>query len=145
MSQRTFRVTSGGRIVHETIDEEVIIIDLESGAYYSLTQSGTELWSRLVDGATATQLTELLSAHYQADAAAIAAAVDAFLTQLVAEHIVETSTEPLAERGAAVPASATKRPFAPPQLSKYTNMSDLLLLDPIHDVDEHGWPHKKLD
>jgi hypothetical protein len=25
-------------------------------------------------------------------------------------------------------------------LQKYTDMADLLLLDPIHEVDEQGWP-----
>jgi hypothetical protein len=27
-----------------------------------------------------------------------------------------------------------------PKLEKYTDMEDLLLLDPIHDVQEVGWP-----
>jgi hypothetical protein len=31
-----------------------------------------------------------------------------------------------------------------PLLRKYTDMRDLLLLDPIHDVDEQGWPVRKL-
>jgi len=34
--------------------------------------------------------------------------------------------------------------FAPPVLEVYTDMQDLLLLDPIHDVDETvGWPSPK--
>ncbi len=33
--------------------------------------------------------------------------------------------------------------FEPPKLAKYTNMSDLLMLDPVHDVDEQGWPNRK--
>jgi hypothetical protein len=28
-----------------------------------------------------------------------------------------------------------------PVLNKYTDMQDLLLLDPIHEVDERGWPN----
>ncbi len=31
-------------------------------------------------------------------------------------------------------------PYAPPALETYTDMQELLLLDPIHDVDETGWP-----
>ena len=30
--------------------------------------------------------------------------------------------------------------FVAPQLHKYTDMQELLLLDPIHDVDQEGWP-----
>ena len=35
--------------------------------------------------------------------------------------------------------------FEAPILQKYTDMQDLLLLDPIHEVDEAGWPHANLD
>jgi hypothetical protein len=31
--------------------------------------------------------------------------------------------------------------FEKPGLQKYSDMQDLLLLDPIHEVDEMGWPH----
>jgi hypothetical protein len=38
-----------------------------------------------------------------------------------------------------------KPPFEMPKLSKYTDMEDLLALDPIHEVDEMGWPNAKLE
>jgi hypothetical protein len=33
--------------------------------------------------------------------------------------------------------------FQPPTLRKYTDMQDLLLIDPIHEVDDLGWPGVK--
>ena len=33
-----------------------------------------------------------------------------------------------------------KIPFEEPKLEKYSDMEDLLLLDPIHDVEDEGWP-----
>jgi hypothetical protein len=30
-------------------------------------------------------------------------------------------------------------------LNKYTDMQDLLLLDPIHEVDAAGWPSTKVE
>jgi hypothetical protein len=33
--------------------------------------------------------------------------------------------------------------FHTPTLAKFTDMQDLLLLDPIHDVDKTGWPARK--
>ena len=35
--------------------------------------------------------------------------------------------------------------FETPVLEKYTDMAELLLLDPIHDVDATGWPHPAPD
>jgi hypothetical protein len=31
--------------------------------------------------------------------------------------------------------------FAPPRLEVFDDLQDLFLVDPIHDVDEAGWPH----
>jgi hypothetical protein len=31
--------------------------------------------------------------------------------------------------------------FEPPKFAKYNDMQNLLLSDPIHDVDETGWPN----
>jgi hypothetical protein len=33
-----------------------------------------------------------------------------------------------------------KKHFVAPCLHKYTDMQELLLIDPIHDVDDYGWP-----
>ena len=35
---------------------------------------------------------------------------------------------------------AMYRPYESPCLESYTDMEDLLLLDPIHDVGKTGWP-----
>jgi hypothetical protein len=32
-------------------------------------------------------------------------------------------------------------PFQPPLFEKFTDMEAMLLLDPVHDVDDEGWPH----
>ena len=41
------------------------------------------------------------------------------------------------------PRSPEGTAFNPPVLSVYSDMEDLLLLDPIHDVDETGWPQPR--
>jgi hypothetical protein len=33
-----------------------------------------------------------------------------------------------------------REPFAAPALNTFSDMQELLLLDPIHEVDEAGWP-----
>jgi hypothetical protein len=43
------------------------------------------------------------------------------------------------------PRSPEGTAFNPPVLSVYSDMEDLLLLDPIHDVDETGWPQPRSD
>ena len=39
-------------------------------------------------------------------------------------------------------ASSTRVAFEAPVLEKYTDMQTLLLVDPVHEVDDRGWPHE---
>lgn len=134
------------RIVHETIDDEVIIIDLQSGSYFSLRESAAELWPAIVEGTSSDQLTAILATVYDAQPSTVEASVSTFLNQLDEEDIIVVQPG----GGSAVDRSTMsdgrqKRAFVPPLLEKYTNMTDMLLLDPIHDVDDQGWPGKKSD
>lgn len=130
------------KIAHETIDGEVIVINLESGTYYSLVESAAVLWNGIEQGATREQLLMALAARYDAPAAELERATNVFLDELVREDIVvnESGNAPTL----ILPETNTvPQPFTPPALTRYTNMADLLLLDPIHDVDEQGWPSKR--
>lgn len=128
------------KVVHETIEGEVVIINLDSGAYYSLDQAGAALWAELERGTGTADLARFVEAHYQADAGMAAAAVQALVTALAAEDLVQATGEATAQP----PYSNGQRaPFVAPVLQKHTDMQDLLLLDPIHEVDETGWPSLK--
>ena len=35
--------------------------------------------------------------------------------------------------------------YVAPTLQKYSDMQDLLLIDPVHEVDETGWPNRPAD
>ena len=139
MSEARFRI--GPEIVHETVDGEVIAIDLGSGSYYSLAGSGPAIWTLLADGATETQIRAALAAGFEGEESEISAAVAALLPQLeengllVREEGHENGVPPAAA------AAATERPpFKAPRLERYTDMKDYFLLDPIHEVDTAGWP-----
>ena len=139
MSARSFRVDPQ-RVVHETIDGETILIHLMTGAYFSLSGCGPEIWSLLVDGWSDEAAAEELARRYpdQADAGE---ATRAFVDRLVAEELVEESGEPAEQPpGAEMPSG---RPFDPPAVQKYTDMQYFLLLDPIHEVEAAGWPHER--
>ena len=66
-------------------------------------------------------------------------AVIEFVGRLVDEGLVRPAPDghpstPIPEAGGA------GGPFTRPTITVYSDMEDLLLLDPIHDVDETGWP-----
>lgn len=132
-------------IMHETIDDEVVVVNLDKGTYYSFDGVGGRIWEWLDgDGQSLDSLTAKVAANFTGKPEHIAATVQRFLAQLSAEALVSVTS---AESGPAVEAAtpaADAPAFAEPVLQKYTDMEALLLVDPIHEVDEEaGWPQVK--
>lgn len=143
-----FRVARPG-VIHDTIDGEVVIINLSTGAYFSLVDTGAEVWSGLGGEASVDAIVSEIATRYRTPPEEIRAAVEGLLDDLRAEGLV------VPVEGAAPPADGERRPgpdpgadgrpeFRPPVLEKFDDMQDLILLDPVHEVEEElGWPHAR--
>lgn len=134
------------KVVLEHFDDETILINMQTCVYYSLNRTGCEVWKLAELGHDAAAITASLARRYGGDAAAIAQEVDALLTELVAEGLLEPMPGDAAlHLVPAAPAAEAElppdEPFVAPSLSRYHDMQELLLLDPIHDVDASGWPN----
>lgn len=125
-----------GEIAAETIDGEVVIVHFSSGNYYALNGLAADIWQWLEQGhPVSTIVGHILTEHGEADADAIGA----FILRLRDEGLLETADHP--EPGAdPLSTVAVDGPYADPQLEKYEDMQQLILLDPIHEVGEAGWP-----
>lgn len=126
------------RIAHDTIDGEVIIVNFENGQYFSLQHSAAMVWHWLVDGHSVPDILDYVRANC---GDANSAEVESFVRQLVAEGLLEAGESESRERGKLGGINPQTR-FAPPELTKYDDMQELILLDPIHEVDATGWPNK---
>jgi hypothetical protein len=127
-------------LVAETIDDETMVVDWEAGVFYRFVGTSAVFWSRLWDGVTIPALVSELAATYGADAADGAGP---FLAELVAEGLVVTDPphRDAPGDGGSVPWPGA---FTPLAFHKHADMADLLLVDPIHDVDvEEGWPERR--
>lgn len=128
-----------GPIVCEQHDDEVIAINLESGAYFSLRGPACRLWSLIEADAVVADLVECFTAGRAGRAEEIAAAVNDFLRQLEAEQLIVPDTSAGKSLSAAV-ADSAETPVPQFELQKYSDMEELLRLDPVHDVGGGGWP-----
>ncbi len=141
MEPMRFRINAP-QVITETIDGEAIMINLSTGNYYSVAGSGAEVCGFLEQGADIEAVIETLSRDYEAPREAIASAVRDLIADLEREGLIAPVNGDLSGSIVAAPAeSETRRPFEAPHLEKYTDMQDLVLLDPVHEVDERGWPH----
>ncbi len=131
-------------VIAEVIDGEAIIVNLDSGAYYSLRDSGCAIWNLLAQGYTPDEVVTGVQREYAGDIESVQVGVDALLAELLAEALLtpaEYVSAPVPAFDANEDGAGVLPRFAPPRLEKFTDMADLLLLDPIHEVDATGWPH----
>lgn len=140
---RRFR-TNAPAVASEIIDGEAVIMNLRTGAYFSTRGSGSLLWSWIEQGIPEDALLRALGQSFPAADGEAAPALKAFLSQLLEHELIrEVPLQgPMPPPDPQIhPVSA---PFVAPVLEVYTDMQDLLLLDPIHDVhEEEGWPAPK--
>ena len=147
MSNQRFRVNTP-TVTHETIDGEAVIINLDSGNYYSLVDVGSFIWGLVEKGASASEVQDLVLQTYQGNATDVDRGVQELLVQLQQENLIVPADETGALDLSEVLPSTNgheKPSFNPPSLHKYSDMQELLLLDPIHDVDDAGWPKPNPD
>ncbi len=135
-------------VVQETIDQEVIIANLDSGSYYSLDGVAARIWNLLERGASVAAIQQDLAATYEIGTTNVEAVVTQLLGEFQQENLIVPSDKAVTPVGAIAPMPAgapngQRLPFTPPVLNKYTDMQDLLMLDPVHEVDETGWPSAK--
>jgi hypothetical protein len=110
---------------------ESVVIDLTNGHYFRLDAASTALWLRLAASAT---VDDLLSSVENPDD--LRAALPDILTDLEARGLVRE----------AAPHEVAVQPgpwrFDGFTLEEFTDLEDVLGLDPIHEADpQQGWPH----
>lgn len=124
-------------VVAETIDGEAIVINLDRGIYYSIKGIGLAVWTDLIEGSDPQNIADRLRGCEGAETADVFQDVASFVERLVDENLIR----PRAAGSGVQPGFAIgSMSYARPLLEKYTDMEALLLLDPVHDVDDSGWP-----
>ena len=128
------------KIVWECFDDELVVINLDSGKYYSLNGSAAAIWTAMEAGRTpAETVAWILDGDRTPEAGH---QILEFWKTLVDESLIAEAPPCDGARTAIPEAPSPAQPWTPPSLSAYSDMADLFTLDPIHDVDEAGWPSR---
>jgi hypothetical protein len=131
------------RIIFEQFEDETVLVNTETGYYYSLSNTGSEVLRLLEDGCPAADLPLILFGSTE-DTHMRRAVVETFVERLADEGIImarasEFASQISGERGPAL--YDARIDYEPPVLERFDDVRDLLLIDPIHQVDqEFGWP-----
>lgn len=115
-------------VAGKVIDGEAIIMNLTNGAYYSVDAVGAVIWQWVDEEQSVATIIERLTAAFPQSAAAIKVDVNAFMSQLLADGLVHEGSSGFpspVDNSHKMPAA-----YSAPALNKYTEMADLLALDP---------------
>lgn len=122
------------QIAAELFGDEMVLIDIQSGRYFSLRGAAVDVWRLLGVSRSRASLHEAFVApdHGELDAA-LAHMLEEGLLLTAASHTGSESHE-------------TRHEYRPPQVEVYSDLAELIALDPVHEVDaERGWPVQQLD
>lgn len=136
---RNYKLSST-HIAVEKFDDEAVILDLRSGKYFSLSQSATLVLEEVLNGVAVENLIEyFLDVDF-----ATQDDVDSFI-ELTLSHDLIVRFDGVAETFPSDEFAAKLRTCAEPlKMDVYDDLADLVLADPIHEVEEQaGWPIRK--
>lgn len=136
MLEKRYRINTP-QVLHEQFDNEVVLVNLENGNYYSLNASGSAILLLIAKGLSP----DAVEKRYVDVDVTIRDHVRDLLTELLGEGLITPCDDTTFIKDEDETETAALDFSTPPALQRFTDMQDLLLLDPIHDVDDRGWPN----
>ncbi len=123
------------RLAAEIFDGEYIIANLDTGLYFSVQGLAVSMINFL-PFETKDQVIDLLANTFPENSETIQKELTSILEELIENEIVlKDDLKTLVESKS----NTLPIKYVASRFNKYADMQDLLLLDPIHDVDEDGW------
>jgi hypothetical protein len=121
------------KVIQESFDDEVVAIDFDKGHYFGMRGSAADIWRNLLAGHAPEAIEAALAQQPGGDPSGVVA----FVARLLETGLIRATgtTAPPAQ-----PLLFVTKTFDVPVLEQHTDMAELLLLDPIHEVDATGWP-----
>ena len=133
---------NGPHVISETVGGETIVVNLASGHYFSLQGTAVDVWQGLERGDAVESIVLELESRYEAGDGEVGPAVEKLLQDFVAAELIVAEGNGAVEPRLSPPsASGERAPFVAPSFTTFTDMQDIILLDPVHEVDARGWPH----
>lgn len=135
----SYQLVASG-IVDEDLEQETIVINLTTGNYYSLNCTGSIIWKGVREHFCISDIIAALQ-NKQSNNAEISSWVYSFIKALEQEELIQASRTDFEKRQFHL--ENLNFELIGPSFDKYEDMQEMLLADPIHEVEQDGWPNVK--
>jgi len=119
-------------VIHNIIEGEAVVMNLDTGLYYSLNPAASLIWQKITESRFSEDAVREFAGPHNHH----------FIDFLIDQKLVSTGGKPVvAGEGEAflTPLSETA------EWNTFSDMKELLLLDPVHDIalGENSWPETR--
>jgi hypothetical protein len=91
---KTFLIKQSIDVVSCDIEGETALMSVENGKYYSLDSIGSRIWGLLTNPLRIAEICDILLKDFEVEPARCEQEVQAFLTDLLKENLIEIIDEP---------------------------------------------------
>jgi hypothetical protein len=128
-------------LISQQFDSEVVLANYQNGVYYNLDGSAAQVWLGLKLNRTVEEIGRALAAATGGDVTSITQQVQAFVDSMLAEGLIaDGAADAGSETSIESWTPALSGAFVAPEFQRFDNLRELLLMDPVHDAGEQGWP-----
>lgn len=133
------------KVISETFEDgETIIIDLSTGDYYSVNKTAAIIWNQIKSDNGVQKILQFFLNSYNANAKLIEQSILDIIDFLIKNNLIfESNSNNSVDILEKIVNNNEKKPFIIPEIEKFDDMKKALLADPVHDVNEDGWPNLK--
>jgi len=117
------------RIAYRVIDDEAILIDLQSGNYYTIVDVGSIIWQMIDAHWTLRDIGLAVSERYGVELESVGSEVETFVDALLDEGLIRISNETSA-RANPRQSEGLNPAYTTPTFTAHRDMAELLALDP---------------
>jgi hypothetical protein len=131
------------KAISETIDGETIIINLETGYYYSVNKTATIIWNEIQKNNTVKNVPQQFMNHFEVDVSTAEKSIAEIIALLLKDDLILELDSDVSPIIRAQKTGVAKGKFIMPRIERYDDMAGALMSDPVHDVNDDGWPNLK--
>jgi len=128
------------QVTFERIDGELIIISMDSGKYFSATGSAADVFYLIEKQTQLDKFHQILTRYFssgvdQSD-------IDSLIELAIKEDLIENCPT-VNQTSVDLPMDYERTFWSTPNLIEFSDLQDLILVDPVHDTSLKGWPVEK--
>jgi hypothetical protein len=127
-------------IAAKVIDGEAVIINLTNGMYYSMDQVGGMIWAMVTEGSSLREIVSAVTRRYDVSPGQAQVDVERLAAELLEQKLVRLTDDEAPPSDSRDVEPLQKLPYESPVLNKYSDLGDLLALDPpMPGLDDVPW------